>query len=197
MANMMKLQENLEKRGYAVSYFETAADATAYLCETLAGKTVGFGGSMSMLEMGLNEALLQCGTDLVGHWAGNTLQEAALAPVYISSVNGVSESGELINIDGSGNRVASTIFGHDVLYLIIGSNKVEETFEQALWRARNIAAPKNAQRLKKNTPCAVKGDKCYDCSSPDRICRALTVLWGPSKGIGRTEIILVNEPLGL
>ena len=197
MADLAKLRDNLEKRGFAVSCFETAKEANAYLCEKLAGKTVGFGGSMTMLEMGLNETLPQCGAELVGHWAGNTLEEAAAAPVYISSVNGAAETGELINIDGTGNRVASTIFGHEALYLIFGVNKVEETFEQALWRARNIASPKNAQRLNKKTPCAVKADKCYDCNSPDRICRALAVLWGPPKGIPHVECVIINQSLGL
>ena len=65
-----------------------------------------------------------------------------------------------------------------------------------IWRARNIASPKNAQRLQKKTPCALRGDKCYDCSSPDRICRGLVVLWEPVKGIGETEVVLIGETLG-
>ena len=197
MADLVKLQENLKKRGFAVSFFETSAEANAYLAGKLAGKTVGFGGSMTVQEMGLDTALAQAGATLAGHWYGSTHGEAAAAPVYISSVNGAAETGELINIDGTGNRVASTIYGHEALYLVFGVNKVEPTFEQALWRARNIASPKNAQRLGRKTPCAVKGDKCYDCSSPERICRALAVLWAPPKGIGHVEAVIVNETLGL
>ena len=79
---------------------------------------------------------------------------------------------------------------------MIGKNKLAPTFEEALWRARNIAAPKNAQRLGKKTPCAVKGDRCYDCKSPDRICRGLVVNWGPMMG-KEAEVILVDEELGL
>ena len=197
MADLVKLQENLKNRGFAVSFFETSAEANAYLAGKLAGKTVGFGGSMTVREMGLDTALAQAGATLLGHWFGSTHGEAAAAPVYISSVNGAAETGELINIDGTGNRVASTIYGHEALYLVFGVNKVEPTFEQALWRARNIASPKNAQRLGRKTPCAVKGDKCYDCSSPERICRALAVLWAPPKGIGHVEAVIVNETLGL
>ena len=78
----------------------------------------------------------------------------------------------------------------------MGRNKIAPTFQQALWRARNIAGPKNAQRLQKKTPCAVKGDKCYDCKSPDRICRGLVELWGPMMGM-ETEVILINEDLGM
>lgn len=197
MADLVKLQENLKKRGFAVSFFETSAEAAAYLADKVAGKKVGFGGSMTVKQMGLDAALTRVGATMFGHWVGSTHEEAAAAPVYISSVNGVAETGELINIDGTGNRVASTIYGHEALYLVFGVNKVEPTFEQALWRARNIASPKNAQRLGRKTPCAAKGDKCYDCNSPERICRALAVLWGPPKGIGHVEAVIVNETLGL
>ena len=72
---------------------------------------------------------------------------------------------------------------------------IAENYDAALWRARNIASPKNAQRLAKKTPCALKGDKCYDCSSPERICRGLVVLWEPMLSM-ETEIILVGESLG-
>ena len=79
--------------------------------------------------------------------------EATSAEVYISSLNGVSENGELINIDGGGNRVASTLYGHKKVYFIIGENKIAPDYDAALWRARNIAAPLNAKRLEKRTPC--------------------------------------------
>ena len=197
MADIVKLQENLKKKGFIVSYFETSAEANAYLSGKLAGQSIGLGGSMTVREMGLDSALEAAGAKLIWHWNGGTPAEAAAAPVYISSVNGAAETGELINIDGTGNRVASTIFGHETLYLVFGTNKVEESFEKALWRARNIAAPKNAQRLKRNTPCAVNGDKCYDCSSPERICKALAVLWGPPKGFRSVEVVIVNESLGM
>lgn len=197
MADIIKLQENLKKLGYEVSYFETSAEATAYLAGKLAGKTVGIGGSMTIREMGLYEAFANSNTQIVSHWNGNTAREAMQTPIYLSSVNGVAETGELINIDGTGNRVASTIYGHEELYFIFGVNKVEETFEKALWRARNIAAPKNAQRLERKTPCAVNGDKCYNCSSPERICRAMSVHWGPTKGFKRVEVVIINEALGM
>ena len=102
----------------------------------------------------------------------------------------------IINIDGTGNRVASTIYGHEVLYLVVGINKIAPDYDQALWRARNIAAPLNAKRLGCKTPCVTAGH-CCDCASPDRICRALSVLWCKPGGIGRAEVVLVNEELGL
>lgn len=197
MADIAKLQENLRRRGFAVSYFETSQEANAYLVPKLAGKTIGMGGTMTVQEMGLDAALTEAGCQLICHRLQGDPKEAAVAPVYLSSLNGVAETGELVNIDGTGNRVASTIYGHEELYLLIGTNKVEPTLEQAIWRARNIASPRNAQRLGRKTPCAVHADRCYDCNSPERICRALAVLWGPPKSFQRVEVVIVNETLGL
>ena len=193
-----RVRENLEQRGFRVSVFATAAQAAAYLDGAVDGATVGFGGSVTAQEMGLYEKL---GThnEVIWHWKGDedAHARAARAQVYITSANGLAETGELINIDGAGNRVASTLFGHERVYFVIGRNKLAPTFEEALWRARNIAAPKNAQRLGKKTPCAIKGDRCYDCKSPDRICRGLVVLWKPMMGMEQsTEVLLVDEDLG-
>ena len=191
------VKKNLEARGFSVKTFDTAAEAAAYLDGAIDGVSVGIGGSLTVQEMGLHEKLAAHNTV---HWHWTDGQEAraksAGADVYITSANGLTENGEVINIDGAGNRVASTLYGHKRVYFIIGRNKLAPTYDEALWRARNIAAPKNAQRLGKKTPCAVKGDRCYDCKSPERICRGLVVLWGPSMGI-ETEIVLVDEDLGL
>lgn len=197
MADIQKLQENLTRRGFTVSRFRSAEQANAHLTEQLSGKTIGIGGSMTVKEMGLDTALEAAGASLIWHWNGGTPQQAAQAQAYISSVNGAAETGELINIDGFGNRVASTCFGHESLYLVFGVNKVEESFEKALWRARNIAAPKNAQRLGRKTPCALHGDRCYDCASPERICRAMTVLWAPPRSFQRVEVVIIEQSLGL
>ena len=191
------VKKNLEARGFSVSTFSTAAEAAAYLDSAIDGTTVGIGGSMTVQQMGLHEKLA-AHNEVHWHWIDGpeARAKAAHADVYITSANGLTENGEVINIDGAGNRVASTLYGHKRVYFIIGRNKLAPTYDEALWRARNIAAPKNAQRLGKKTPCAVKGDRCYDCKSPDRICRGLVVLWGPSMGV-ETEIVLVDEDLGL
>lgn len=202
MADLIKTKENLEKKHYTVSVFETKEDACAYLTESIKGVTVGFGGSVTLKEMDLIDKLKEENT-IYNHWTplpGKTPDEMrALAmgtDVYLSSVNGMSENGEIINIDGTGNRVASTIFGHKKVYLVVGANKIAPDFDGAMWRARNISAPLNAQRLNRKTPCAVNGDKCYDCDSEERICRALTVFWTKPTG-SDYEIILINEDLGL
>ena len=190
------VKKNLEARGFSVRTFATAAEAAAYLNEAIDGKTVGFGGSVTLQDMGLYE-LLGSHNEVHWHWVnGQEERKTAMGTqVYLSSANGLAETGEIINIDGSGNRVASTLYGHEKVYLVIGRNKLAPTYDEALWRARNIASPKNAQRLGRKTPCAVKGDRCYDCKSPGRICRGLVVLWGPMMGM-EAEVVLVDEELG-
>ena len=113
-----------------------------------------------------------------------------------TSANGLAEAGEIVNIDGTGNRVSATLFGHEKVYIVIGRNKLAPTYEAAVYRARNVAAPQRARQLGKKTPCAVKADRCYDCRSPERVCRALVTLWGPMLGM-ETEVLLVDEDLGL
>ena len=196
MADFSVVAKNLEERGFSVKTFATGAEAAAYLNGKIDGKTVGIGGSLTVQELGLYEQLAQH-NEVHWHWVNGPEERpvAANAEVYIASVNGLAETGEMINIDGAGNRVASTVYGHKTVYLVIGKNKLAPTYEDALWRARNIAGPKNAFRLQRKTPCAVKGDRCYDCKSPERICRALTVLWGPMTGM-KTEVVLVDEDLG-
>ena len=195
MPNYEALMENLRKRGYEVSFFPTAREAAAYLDKEIDGASVGSGGSMTLKEMGLLELLGKHNT-MVSHWNGDPITAAMTTQVYLSSVNGMAETGEIVNIDGTCNRVASTLFGHERVYLIVGRNKIAADAAGALFRTRNVAGPKNAQRLGKKTPCAAKGDRCYDCDSPERICSALVTFWRRPKGIARMEIVLVDEDLG-
>lgn len=195
MTDLKKLSGTLEELGYTVRCFDTAAQAADYLDRQIDGRTVSFGGSVTLQEMGLYPRL-STHNQVVWHWEGGSLADAMTTDVYISSVNGLAETGEIINIDGTCNRVASTLFGHQTVYLVVGRNKIAPDYESALWRARNIAAPKNAQRLKRKTPCAAKGDRCYNCKSPERICKALTVLWGKPGGVEHMELILVDQELG-
>lgn len=191
------VKKNLEKRGFAVTVCETAAEAADYLNRAIDDKTIGIGGSLTVKELDVHNKLV-LHNEVYWHWLGGEEDRdmATGAEVYLTSVNGLAETGELINIDGTGNRVAATLYGPEKVYFIVGRNKLAPTFEEALWRARNIAAPLNAKRLKKKTPCAVQGDRCYDCQSPDRICRGLVVHWAPMNGI-EMEVVLVNEDLGL
>ena len=101
---------------------------------------------MTLAELGLFESLSAHNT-VHSHWNGGARDAAATAEVYLCSVNGLAETGELINIDGMGNRVASTLYGHKKVYFVVGRNKLAPTYDEALWRARNVAAPKNALRF--------------------------------------------------
>ena len=120
---------------------------------------------------------------------------ASQTKIYITSANGVSLTGEIINIDGAGNRIAMTLFGPEKVYYVIGKNKIIEDIHGALYRAKNIASPKNAQRMKLKTPCAIKGDKCCDCNSPDRICNC-TIIINRALIELPTEVLFINEDLG-
>lgn len=198
------VEKNLKARGYTVACFGTASEAVKYLDGQIDQKTVGIGGSMTIDQMGLFEAL-QSHNTVSWHQKmqqmpeGKTSQEVRAAAnasaVYISSVNGLAETGEIINIDGTCNRVSAILYGHEKVYLVIGRNKLAKDYDSALYRARNIASPLNAKRLGVKTPCAAKGDKCYDCNSPERICRCLSVMWEKPMS-GEFEVILIDEDLG-
>ena len=195
------IKANLEALGYKISLFENAAEATQYLASHIKNTTVGIGGSITAKQMGLGDALSE-NNDVRWHWfpregqsAGDILEAAKHTEVYISSVNAIAETGEIVNIDGTGNRVAATIYGHKKVYFVIGKNKIAKNEEQAIWRARNIASPLNARRLEKKTPCAVGEMKSHNCKSPQRICRSINVFWTKPGGC-EYEILLINEDLG-
>ncbi len=201
MKTFDNVKGNLEKLGYTVSAFESGTEAVAYLTSQISGQTVGIGGSMTVKEIGLYDRLCEHNT-VWWHWCvpdgmsgSEVINKERAADIYISSVNGLSENGEIINIDGSCNRVADIFYGHKKVYLLIGKNKLVDTFEAAIHRARNIAAPKNARRLQRATPCVKGEERCYDCSSPDRICKGLCVMLGKPSA-GDFEVILINETLG-
>ena len=198
MPNIEQVRKNLEARGYQTSYFETVEECYKYMNQAVDGQTVGFGGSQTVREMGLFEQL-NGHNNCVWHSdkkRGVVFKEATDAQVYICSLNGVSETGELVNIDGGGNRAASGLFGHEKVYFIVGTNKIAPDLNSAIWRARNIAAPKNAQRLDHKTPCALHAEKCYDCKSPDRICAAMIIYWQKPSMIPEVEIVIVDQNLG-
>ena len=198
MISIEETVKNLKSRGFDASCFESGKEAVDYIISQLSGETVGFGGSMTLEALGLYERLNE-NNKVFWHWrekSEETYKKAADAEVYITSANAIAQTGEIINIDGSGNRVVNTLYGKKRVYIIVGKNKLSEDYDTALWRARNIASPLNARRLNKNTPC-VKGElKCYDCKSPDRICKGLVVLWNKMNGTEKAEVIIINEELG-
>ena len=180
-------------RGFGFTFFPTAAEAVAYLTDACRGKSVSLGGSMTLKELGFPEAF-QYGTSVHWHWVrkGEYFQKP---DIYLSSANALSESGEIVNIDGTGNRVSATLFGPKRCIFVCGVNKLCPDLASAVERVRNVAAPLNAKRLGVKTPCAVDG-KCHDCESPERICRAMVIHMGPPLGMEKCEVVLIGEPLG-
>ena len=198
MADFSKVEKALKERGYSVKVFATGAEAAAYLDGEIDGLTVGIGGCSTVKELGLYEKLEKHNT-VIWHWMqeGADVRKKAMATdVYLTSANALAESGEIVNIDGVGNRVASTLFGHKKVYFIVGRNKLTADYESAVHRARNVASPRRAQQLGAKTPCAEKADRCYDCRSAGRICRGMTTLWAPMVGM-EAEVILIDEDHGL
>lgn len=196
-----KVKDNLEKEGFKVSIFNNKEEAASYINGILDNTTIGIGGSMTIKEMGLYD-LLKSHNEVYWHWRLDDNQDineirskAMTTEVYLSSANAIASSGEIINIDGIGNRISSIMFGHKKVFIIVGSNKITDTYDEAIYRAYNVAAPKNAQKAKKNTPCAIKGDKCYHCNSEDRICKCLTV-FNSAFIFTEYEIVIIDEELG-
>jgi hypothetical protein len=198
MSDLQKAADIFQKRGFQVKCFETANEAADYLCAAHKGTSIGMGGSVTFMQMGLYEKLIAAGNSVVSHNivpGPDTIEMERHVKVYLTSANAVTETGEIINIDGRGNRIAQSVFGSSKVYFIVGVNKLTPDLPSGLDRAKNIASPLNARRLNKKTPCAVKADKCYDCSSPERICRSTMITTHPMTGL-EAEIIFINQELG-
>jgi L-lactate utilization protein LutB len=191
-----------EKKLYKVSYFAGAEDAADYLDRVIDGETVGFGDSTTMIKMRLFARLSQHNTVYDPYQGADNdeflvlAKQALTTDIFLTSVNAVAETGEMVNIDGTGNRLAGSLFGHRKIYFVIGTNKIRPTLDEAIYRARNIAAPTNAKKYSLPTPCVIKGDRCYDCNRPERICNALTIYYRKMNDIDEVEIVLIDEALG-
>lgn len=178
--DLAALKEQLLQKGYNVSIFHSLDATTDYLDGKIHGKTVGFGDSATLLSMGLAQKLATHNQVYDPQQVDakdflTVAKQAMDTDVFLTSVNAMAETGELVNIDGTGNRVAGSLFGHKIVYFVVDTTKLEPTLDLAIWRARNIAAPMNAKRLHLKTPCAIKGDRCYNCNSPDRICNGMVI----------------------
>ena len=198
---LQNVAKALEKNRYDVKVFETKEEAVAYLDGLFDNMVIGFGDSQTMVQMGLHDKLAAHNTVIDPYRSVDNddflriAKDALTTEVFLTSVNGLTEDGVIVNLDGTGNRVAGSLFGHKKVYFIVGKNKIAPDMEQAIWRVRNIAAPQNARRLKLRTPCAVKADKCYNCASPDRICNGLMIMMKKMNDIDM-EVLLINEELG-
>lgn len=197
--------KNLTRNNFVVHYFETGAEATAYLKERIQNKRVGLGDSRTLQALKVYEALEPTNKEIMDihrPLEGENFRQTALRTmqrdVFLTSVNALAQTGELVNIDGTGNRVACSLFGSEEVFFVLGVNKITPDLASAIYRARNVAAPRNVVKNKKlsKTPCAIKQDHCYDCASPDRICNALTIYYKKMRNMDIMEVIIVNEELG-
>ena len=214
MTEQIKLtMENLSKNRMEAFYAETKEEALKTALSLLSdGDTVSVGGSVTLGEVGVLEAL-KCGKyNYLDRYAAGTpaemhdiFRKSFFADAYFTSSNAVTEQGELFNVDGNGNRVAAMLYGPKKVIVIVGKNKIVKDLDSALERLKTVAAPLNAKRLNKDTYCAKTGhcvtmdngrecDMTYGCRSKDRICRDYITMGEQLPD--RVKVIIVNEDLG-
>lgn len=194
--------KNLEKRNMEGFYFETASACTKAIISGIpSGAIIGWGGSESLKECGLMSAIQSGSYELLDRAAAKTPEESrqiyartVLADYYLMSTNAITLDGELINIDGNGNRVACLIQGPSHVIVVAGMNKVVSDVQSGVARVRNVASPANAIRLDRKLPCAATG-VCHDCLSPECFCCQI-VITRRSMHPGRIKVYLVGEELG-
>ena len=183
------LVKNLLSRNFDACYCSNREQALAVALEMIPeGASVGWGGAASAEEIGLLDAVQS------GNYRAMGRDDSVRPDVFIAGANAISMDGQMVNIDGRSNRVSSIIYGPKTVIIVAGMNKVVDTLEDAMRRAKTVAAPINEQRFLKDTPCAVTG-VCADCKSPDCIC-CNTVITRFSRDKGRIRFVLVGEELG-
>ena len=194
-----KVIKGLESRNMTGYYAENREDALKIALGLIPeGSSVSMGGAMSAFEIGLVDALKNGDYNFIDRTTFADRRDAAIAAysadVFLSSVNAMTEDGVLVNIDGNSNRVSAIAYGPKKIVMIVGMNKICADVDSALKRARNVAAPTNAQRFGLNTPCSRTG-ACVDCKSPDTICCQFLIT-RYSRHEGRINVIIVNDSLG-
>ena len=197
------LVKNLRSRHFDAWYCATKEEALQKVLELIPeGAKVGWGGVLSAQQSGLFDALRSGNYDLLDRDLCKTQEEreqmmkdALFADVFLTGANGLSLDGQMVNIDGTGNRVGAIIYGPKKVIVIAGMNKVCDTLEEAVKRAREVAAPLNMMRFMKDTPCAATG-KCGDCKAEGCICNQI-VITRHCRPVGRIQFVLVGEQLGL
>ena len=197
------LVKNLQKRHFDAVYCHTKEEALKQALTWIPeGSTVGWGGAMSAQQIGLMTALNNGNYNALDRDKCQTPEErngifkkCLQADVFITGANAISIDGQMVNIDGTGNRVAAIAYGPDSIIVIAGMNKVTDSLDAAITRARTIAAPMNQQRFDLNNPCNVTGS-CADCKSETCICNQILIT-RHCRPIGRIKFILVGEELGL
>ncbi|MBR5302211.1 MAG: lactate utilization protein [Clostridia bacterium] len=203
MNQLESIAAKLRERGFEAAVFANREEAASFILgDVPAGAQVAIGGSMTVKEMDLHTMLREQGHEVLWHWEvppaerHALLQQAMNAPVYLASANAITTDGLMVQIDGTGNRVAALCYGPNTVYVIIGRNKiVEGGYQQAVRRIKQIACPKNAQRLNLPTPCGQTGNCDMSACKAGSMCH-MTVAFDGAPGGKRTQVVLINEDLG-
>ncbi|MFC1816764.1 lactate utilization protein [Thermodesulfobacteriota bacterium] len=202
--NCLKVTAALKKNGFTANYCQNAQAAFDYIMHAAeASKTIGLGGSKSVVDLKIADRLREMGKEILASKGPGITPEKGMAirrrqltcDLFLCGTNAVTLSGYLVNIDNTGNRVGAMMFGPQKVIVVVGRNKiVDGSIEDAIKRVKNKAAPPNAKRLKYDTPCAKTGF-CSECGSPQRICRVITVL---ERKPSRTDlqVLVVNQDMG-
>ena len=194
-----RIKKNYLLRGYVFFFFQTVEDAVSFI-QTLIPKNVsiGFGGSETVKEINLLNNLPE--RTLLHRDLFSPEEKPAIlrkmhdADWYVSSANALTEEGDIVNIDGRGNRVGEIVNGPKNILIVAGTNKLVKDVAEGIDRTRNVASPKNCRRLNKDTPCA-KLDKCCNCNVKDTICNATVILHHPMSGT-KVYVVLIDKDLG-
>lgn len=205
---LLDVKENLEKNHFEVYPAADLTEARRIFLEEIlpltGARRISWGGSMTLTASGICDALRGRSEIETLDTFDKTLspedyqerrRQALLVDLFLTGTNALVQEGHLVNLDMTGNRVAALTFGPRHVVVLVGRNKIVSDLDEAFWRVKNYAAPTNAMRLAKKTPCA-KTSFCEDCKSPDRICNTWTIT-EKSFPKGRIKILLINEDLGL
>jgi len=195
--------EALKRHGFDAHFFKDIESAKMFILNMiLSHETFGFGGSDTVRSMGIIEELKLKGKTIYDHWEKGISKEEDLnirlmqgrCDCFLCSANAISMTGEIVNVDGIGNRVNAMTFGPRKVIIIAGVNKIVPDLDSALKRVKEIAGPMRARSLNMNTPCSETA-LCNDCNSPQRICR-ITVILHRKPMLTDISVILINEPMG-
>lgn len=193
--------DHLNHRRFLAEFCATPEEAKKRALAIIGSRSVGIGGTRTIAELGLYDALLQNGNRVFCHTYAeradkDEMRHAALtADVYLSSTNAVTQDGILVNIDGTGNRVTGLIYGPHTVVVIVGRNKLVADIPAAIERTKRECCPNNARRLGHNTPCAVTGE-CADCNSTARMCNVTTLHEYPLRDQTDFHVLVVDADLG-
>jgi len=199
-----KALASLERNGFTAQYCATTQDAADYIIAAAADSvTIGFGGSMSVVSLGVEQLLREQGKEILNHGNASLSREQKIeimrrqltCDLFLCGCNALTLNGELVNIDATGNRVAAMLFGPRKVIVVAGRNKlVDGSPQDAIERVKAWATPPNAKRLNLKTPCEVTGF-CSDCNSPDRLCRVTTIIDRRPR-ITDLHVLVVNSDMG-